>query len=58
MDEERSVKRIYDTEVNGRISWRCPRKTLHDQMNQILESGNIKSQNNRRECPVCAQTVA
>ena len=50
MNEERSVKRIYDAKVNGRRSRGRPRKTWHDQVNQILESGHVKSQNNRRVC--------
>jgi len=28
----------------------CPMNTGHDQVNQILESGNVKLQNNRRVC--------
>jgi len=50
MNEERSVRRIYDANVNGRTSRGRPRKTWHDQVNQILDSGDVRSRNNRREC--------
>lgn len=36
---ERSVRMIYDANVNGRKSRGRPRITWHDQAYQILESG-------------------
>lgn len=39
-----SVRRIYDAQVNDRRSGGRSRKTRHFQVNQILESGQLKSQ--------------
>jgi len=50
MNDKRSVRRIYGANVNGRRSRGRPRKTWHNQVIQILQSGHVRSRNNRREC--------
>jgi hypothetical protein len=50
MNGERTTKRIYDASMPGYRSRGRPRKTWHDQVKQILESGHVKSRNNRRAC--------
>lgn len=48
MNEDRSVMRIHDMEVNDRKGRGRLSKIWHDQVNHLRELGHVESRNNRR----------
>ena len=57
MDEGRMVKKLYASDVVGKRSRGRPRKTWHDQINQSLDVGHVRSRNNRRACMIRGMNV-
>jgi hypothetical protein len=50
MDERRFTKEIYEAHVGGNAGKGKPRRTFLDQIGEVLEKGQVKSNRNRRAC--------
>jgi hypothetical protein len=50
MDERRLIKEIYDPDVGSNAGRGRPRRTFLDQIDEVLEKGQVMDTRNRRAC--------
>jgi hypothetical protein len=57
MDERRLTKEISEADVGGNAGRGRPRRTFLDQIEEVLEKGQVRSTRNRRVCMRNLMTV-